>query len=159
LFIHKVFPAQFGHVARYLVQREGFQCTYVCERLPATVAGMGAVQYTPDFASGTQVGSRPPAAAPPSAVQFTMFTPPSQPRPQAPPAERNADGIRVLEYGPLEGDTAAFDSLVARGHTVYQLLKAHPEVRPDLVVGSSIYASSTFLPDLYDCPVINYFDY
>jgi glycosyltransferase involved in cell wall biosynthesis len=54
---------------------------------------------------------------------------------------------------------SSFDAQAARGHTVYQLLKAHPEVRPDLVVGSSIYASSTFLPDLYDCPVINYFDY
>jgi glycosyltransferase involved in cell wall biosynthesis len=117
------------------------------------------VQYTPDYASGTQIGSRAPVAAPASAFQFTMFTPPSAPPPQAPPAERNADGIRVLEYGPLEGETPGFDSLVARGHTVYQLLQAHPEIRPDLVVGSSIYASSTFLPDLYDCPVINYFDY
>jgi glycosyltransferase involved in cell wall biosynthesis len=159
LFIHKVFPAQFGHVARYLVQREGFQCTYVCERLPATVAGVGPVQYTPDFASGTQTGSRAPATGPASAFQFTLFTPPSQPQSPSPPAEEIVEGIRLLQYDPLEGETSSFDSLVSRGHTVYQLLKAHPEVRPDLVVGSSIYASSTFLPDLYDCPVINYFDY
>jgi glycosyltransferase involved in cell wall biosynthesis len=158
LFIHKIFPAQFGHVARRLVQREGFQCTYVCERLPATVADVGPVQYSPDFASGTQIGSRAQVAAPGQAFQFSMFAPPSQPQPVPTPDERICEGIRLLEYGPLD-DNPGFDSLVARGHTVYQLLKRHPEIRPDLVVGSSIYASSTFLPDLYECPVINYFDY
>jgi hypothetical protein len=101
LFIHKIFPAQFGHVARYLVQRMGFQCTYVCERLPATVASLGPVQYTPDFASGTQTGSRAPAAAQVSAFQFTLAAPPTQPPPQPPPAERTVEGIRLVEYGPL----------------------------------------------------------
>src|SRR5262249_51480519 len=159
LFIHKVFPAQFGQIARYLVQREGFQCTYVCERLPATVEGMGAVQYTPDFASGTQIGSRAPVSAPASTFQFTLVTPATPAPPPFQPAERIVEGIRVLEYGPLPGDASGFDSLVSRGHTVYELLKAHPDIRPDLVVGSAIYASSMFLPDLYRCPVINYFDY
>jgi hypothetical protein len=34
LFVHKNFPAQFGHIGSYLVKREGFRCTFVCE-LPA----------------------------------------------------------------------------------------------------------------------------
>jgi glycosyltransferase involved in cell wall biosynthesis len=153
LFIHKVFPAQFGHIARYLVQKEGVQCTYVCERLPTTMSGMGPVQYTPDFASGTQLGR---VAAQPPAQQYFPLAPAPQP-PQ--PTDRLVEGIRVLEYEPVAQDTIGFDNQIVRGHTVFQLLRTHPEIKPDLVVGSSIYASSMYLPELYDCPVLNYFDY
>lgn len=32
-------------------------------------------------------------------------------------------------------------------------------MKPDLVVGHSGFGSTTFLADLYDCPIINYFEY
>jgi glycosyltransferase involved in cell wall biosynthesis len=156
LFVHKIFPAQFGHIARQLVHQEGYQCTFVCERLPATVPGMGRVHYTADFAAGVQLGSSLPGGEAPQTFQFTTFTA-AAPEPE--PAERVVDGIRVLQYEPSGPEDPSFDALVARGHTVYQLLKSHPEIEPDLVVGPCIYASSTFLPDLYACPVINYLDY
>ena len=38
-------------------------------------------------------------------------------------------------------------------------MKAHPEVRPDLVIGHSGFGSTLFLADLYRCPIINYFEY
>ena len=44
-------------------------------------------------------------------------------------------------------------------HAVYRRLKTLPWLQPDLVVGPPICASALFLPDLYDCPVVNYFDY
>jgi glycosyltransferase involved in cell wall biosynthesis len=157
LFIHKIFPAQFGHIARYLVQLESCQCTYVCERLPATVEGLGPVRYTPDFAAGVQLGSPAPSAAPAVSMQFTFFGPGVSQPPE--PAEQNIDGIRVLTYEAIKDDASGFDSQLERAHAVYRLLKAHPEIRPDVVVGSCIYASSMFLSDLYRCPVINYLDY
>jgi len=38
-------------------------------------------------------------------------------------------------------------------------MKDHQEVRPDLVVGHSGFGSTLYLADLYDCPIINYFEY
>jgi glycosyltransferase involved in cell wall biosynthesis len=154
LFIHKIFPAQLGHIARYLVQREGCECTYVFERLPTTMPGMGAVQYMPDFGSGSQLGKVSAAQAGPQYFQL-----PGASVTQSAPAQRMVEGIRVLEYDPVEQQSVGFDSLVVRAHAVMQMLKAHPEIKPDLVVGSTIYASSMFLPELYDCPVINYCDF
>ncbi len=48
LFVHQKFPAQFGHIARYLIREHGFQCTFVNERLPPEdVAGIRRLQYKP----------------------------------------------------------------------------------------------------------------
>ena len=38
-------------------------------------------------------------------------------------------------------------------------MKARPDIRPDLVVGHSGFGSTLFLRELYDCPIINYFEY
>jgi hypothetical protein len=46
LFVHRNFPAQFGHIAASLVQREGWQCTFVSEREPGEAAGVANIQYT-----------------------------------------------------------------------------------------------------------------
>jgi glycosyltransferase involved in cell wall biosynthesis len=113
LFVHKNFPAQFGHIASYLVKREGFRCTFVSE-LPAG----------------------------------------------------NTGGIRLIQYKLKSGATErshycsrTFENCTWHTHAVYEAMKAHPEIKPDLVVGHSGFGSTLFLADLYDCPIINHFEY
>jgi glycosyltransferase involved in cell wall biosynthesis len=48
LFVHQNFPAQFGHVARYLIREHGFRCTFVSTKPPGEVAGIRRIQYRPD---------------------------------------------------------------------------------------------------------------
>jgi len=45
LFVHKNFPAQFGHIAAYLAEREGYECTFVSERPPGEYRGVRRLQY------------------------------------------------------------------------------------------------------------------
>ena len=45
LFIHQNYPAQFGHVARYLVQRKGFRCTFLSQHAPGADGGVERIQY------------------------------------------------------------------------------------------------------------------
>ncbi|MEX0711093.1 MAG: glycosyltransferase, partial [Pirellulales bacterium] len=52
-----------------------------------------------------------------------------------------------------------FENAVWHTHAVYEALRQRPDVRPDLVVGHSGFASTLFLRELYDCPVVNYFEY
>jgi glycosyltransferase involved in cell wall biosynthesis len=113
LFVHKNFPAQFGHIGSFLVKRQGFQCTFVSE-LP----------------------------------------------------ESNVGGIRLIQYKTRGGATQSvhycsrtFENCTWHAHAVFEAMKAHPEVKPDLVVGHSGFGSTLFLADLYDCPIINYFEY
>ena len=81
---------------------------------------------------------------------------------------RNPDvpGVERLVYRPSGGAvpmshvcTRGFQNDVAHAHGVYEALKARPDVRPDLVVAHSGFGSSLFLPQLYDAPVINFFEY
>ncbi|RMF48875.1 MAG: glycosyl transferase family 1, partial [Anaerolineae bacterium] len=44
LFVHKNFPAQFGHIAAALV-RQGHRCTFVSQTPPGEVQGMQKLQY------------------------------------------------------------------------------------------------------------------
>jgi glycosyltransferase involved in cell wall biosynthesis len=50
LFVHKNFPAQFGHIARYLIDRRRFRCTFVSEKPPANLNGLERIPYR--FTSG-----------------------------------------------------------------------------------------------------------
>jgi len=45
LFVHKNFPAQFGHIAGYLIKEHGYKCTFVSEAPPGRVNGIYKVQY------------------------------------------------------------------------------------------------------------------
>jgi glycosyltransferase involved in cell wall biosynthesis len=75
-------------------------------------------------------------------------------------------GIERIQYRVKGGAVAqnhycsrTFENAVWHTHAVYEALRARPDVRPDLVVGHSGFGSTLFLRDLYDCPIVNYFEY
>jgi glycosyltransferase involved in cell wall biosynthesis len=47
LFVHKNFPAQFGHIAAHLIQEKGYRCTFVSETPAGMAGGVQKVQYKP----------------------------------------------------------------------------------------------------------------
>ncbi|MBI3461796.1 MAG: glycosyltransferase [Planctomycetes bacterium] len=113
LFIHQNFPAQFGHIARYLVRDHGVRCTFVSRRPEGVVEGVRLIHYEPKG----------------GATRHTHYC------------------------------TRTFENAVAHCHGVYEACRRHPEMQPDLVVGHSGFGSTLFLRELYDCPIINYFEY
>jgi hypothetical protein len=46
LFVHKNFPAQFGHIASHLVRERGWECTFVSERPSRELGGVRTIQYS-----------------------------------------------------------------------------------------------------------------
>jgi glycosyltransferase involved in cell wall biosynthesis len=76
-------------------------------------------------------------------------------------------GIRKILYeikgGARESNhycSRTFENAIWHSHGVFDACKAHPELKPDLIVGHSGFGSTVFLPELYpDVPVINYFEY
>lgn len=110
LYVHKNFPAQFGHIAEYLIRHKGFRCTFISEREPRPSGGIRQIQYK--VAGG--------------ATDKTHYC------------------SRTVE------------NFAWHSHAVYETMKAHPEVKPDLVVGHSGFGSTLFLADLYDCPIVNF---
>jgi len=46
LYVHQNFPAQFGHIARHLVQKHGWRCTFVSETPAGTADGIEKINYT-----------------------------------------------------------------------------------------------------------------
>ncbi|RUL85380.1 glycosyltransferase [Tautonia sociabilis] len=74
--------------------------------------------------------------------------------------------IELVQFTRKGGATAqnhycsrTFENSVWNAHAVFEALKARPDLRPDLVVGHSGFGSTLFLRDLYDCPIVNYFEY
>lgn len=113
LFVHKNFPAQFGHIASYLARRKGFRCTFVSELPPATIGGVRRIQY------------------------------------------KKAGGAKDSTHH----CSRTFENCVWHAHAIYETMKTHSEIRPDLVVGHSGHGPTCFLADLYDCPIVSYFEY
>jgi glycosyltransferase involved in cell wall biosynthesis len=76
------------------------------------------------------------------------------------------DGVRVLRYEPQGGATErnhyctrTFENAVAHAHGVFEACRQQPGLRPDLIVGHSGFGSTLFLRELFDCAVVNYFEY
>lgn len=113
LFVHQNYPAQFGHVARYLAAEKGFRCTFVSEKPPGHGGGVERIQY------------------------------------------RTRGGATAKNHY----CTRTFENTIWHTHAVYEAMKARPDVKPDLVVGHSGFGSTLFLRELYDCPIVNYFEY
>lgn len=114
LFVHQNFPAQFGHIARHLIQTRGWSCTFVSQTPAGEVGGIRKLRYSP------RGGAR----------ETTHYC------------------------------SRTFENAVAHAHGVYEACKAHPDLRPDLVVGHSGFGSTLFLPELYpSVPIVNYFEF
>lgn len=113
LFVHKNYPAQFGHVAQHLIAQHGFTCTFASEKPPAKWAGMERIQYV----------SRG------GATERTHLS------------------------------SRSFENQIWHSQGLFDALKARPDIQPDLIVGHSGFVSTLFLRELYDCPVINYFEF
>ncbi len=113
LFVHQNYPAQFGHIARKLVQDHGWRCTCLSRNPPGTDGGVALIQY--DLKGG--------------ATEKTHYC------------------------------TRSFENAVSHSQGVFEACRQHRELRPDLIVGHSGFGSTLFLRELYDCPIVNYFEY
>ncbi len=113
LFIHQNFPAQFGHIAAYLIRRKGYRCSFLSQLPAANVSGIERLQY--------QVMS--------GATERTHYC------------------------------SRTFENVIWHSHAVYEALASRPDIRPDLVAAHSGFLTTAFLRELYDCPIVNYFEY
>lgn len=113
LFIHQNFPAQFGHVAAYLVKQKEFRCSFVSQHPPGVTDGIERIQYR--IRGG--------------ATEHTHYS------------------------------SRSFENAIWHSHAVYDALAQRPDVKPDLVVAHSGFLSTVLLRELYECPIINYFEY
>jgi glycosyltransferase involved in cell wall biosynthesis len=113
LFIHQNFPAQFGHIAAYLIRQKHFRCTFVSQHPTGMVDGIERIQY--HLRGG--------------ATEQTHYS------------------------------SRTFENAIWHSHAIYDALAQRPELKPDLVVAHSGFHSTVLLRELYDCPIINYFEY
>ena len=78
----------------------------------------------------------------------------------------NVNGVQRIQYQAKGGATVnnhfcsrTFENQIWHSHALYEALAARPDIQPDLIVGHSGFTSTLFLRELYDCPIINYFEY
>lgn len=74
--------------------------------------------------------------------------------------------VECLQYQIKSGATPAthycsrsFENAIWHSHAIHDALTARPDIKPDLVVAHSGFLSTVFLRELYDCAIINYFEY
>jgi glycosyltransferase involved in cell wall biosynthesis len=134
LFVHKSFPAQFGHIASYLVKHRDIRCTFVCEEIPGQqpAAGYGMTAGP----TGRGVPSQNIGGI--EVLQYQI----------------QGGATQSTHY-----TSRTFENTVWHSHAVFEAMKSRPDIQPDLVVGHSGFGSTLFLADLYTCPIINYFEY
>lgn len=113
LFVHQNFPAQFGHIAAHLVEKEGFRCTFASQKPPGTTAGVERIQYHVKGGATAQ-------------THYCSRT---------------------------------FENAIWHAHAVFAAMKSRKDIQPDLIVGHSGFTSTMFLREMYDCPIINYFEF
>lgn len=112
LFYHQNYPAQFGHVAHWLVQHHGFRCTFLSEKPSDSTGPVERIQY--------QVKS--------GATRHNHLC------------------------------TRSFENAIGHSVAAFDALKARPDIKPDLIVGHSGFGSTLFLRELFDCPMVNFFE-
>jgi glycosyltransferase involved in cell wall biosynthesis len=83
---------------------------------------------------------------------------------QQPPG--TTDGVERIQYHLKGGATPqnhhcsrTFENATWHSHAVYEALEARPDVRPDVIVAHTGFLSTIFLRELYDCAIVNYFEY
>lgn len=114
LYVHQNFPAQFGHIAKHLVEKKGWQCSFVSQTPGGVVLGINKIQY------------------------------------------KTSGGATLQNHF----CSRTFENTVWHCDGVYRAMKAHPEIKPDLIVGHSGFGSTLFLRELYPTvPIINFFEY
>ncbi len=76
------------------------------------------------------------------------------------------EGIERIQYMVRGGATTnnnfctrTFENVICRSLGVVEALQARPDIQPDLIVAHSGFLSTVFLRELFDCPIINYFEY
>jgi glycosyltransferase involved in cell wall biosynthesis len=76
------------------------------------------------------------------------------------------DGIERVQYRLKGGATQkthycsrSFENAIWHSHAVFEAMRQRPDLRPDLIVAHAGFLSAVFLRELYDCPVVNYFEY
>lgn len=52
-----------------------------------------------------------------------------------------------------------FENYTWHAHAVFEALQGRPDIQPDLIVGHAGFGPTLFLRELYDAPIINYFEY
>ncbi|HKO96475.1 MAG TPA: glycosyltransferase [Pyrinomonadaceae bacterium] len=114
LFVHKNYPAQFGHIARRLVSELGWTCTFVSEKPSGQDNGIRLIQYQVDQSSADTV------------THYCSRT---------------------------------FENTIWHAHAVYQACERELVSAPNLIVGHSGFGSTIFLREIFNCPIINYFEF
>lgn len=76
------------------------------------------------------------------------------------------NGIERVIYEPRSGArqetnfcSRTFENQIWNSTALFEALKARPDIQPDLIVGHSGMVSTLYLRELYDVPIINYFEY
>ncbi len=76
------------------------------------------------------------------------------------------DGVERVQYFLRGGATSrthycsrTFENMTWHADAVYRALRARPDLKPDLIVGHAGLGPCLFLRELYDCPIVNYFEW
>jgi glycosyltransferase involved in cell wall biosynthesis len=76
------------------------------------------------------------------------------------------DGVRCIPFKLRGGATKTthycsrtFENAVWQSHAVYETCRSVPDLKPDLIVGHSGFGTTAMLKELYDAPIINFFEY